>query len=115
MTNSNYLQPILTELFTSDKDASKKLSGGARLDWNATRKTLTATRLNRGLDQRPNEQAMFEREIRRCGYAHTHAAPVAIQADSLGNERIGVRWVITKAIPRQSKAALKREAQGSLF
>lgn len=114
-SNSNYLQSILTELFTSDKDVSKTLSGGARLDWNATRKTLTATRLNRGLESAPSEQKTFEREIRQCGYAHTHAAPVAIQADSLGNERIGVRWVVTKAIPKQSKAALKRETQGGLF
>lgn len=113
---SNYLQSILIELCKSDKDASKTLSDGARLDWNATRKTLTATRLNRGLVQRPNEQATFEREIRQCGYAHTHAAPVAIQADSLGNERIGVRWVVTKAKPKPaSKAAQKREMQGSLF
>ena len=109
----NYLQPILTELFTSDKDMSKTLSGGARLDWNAKTKTLTVTRLNRGLDVRPDERTTFEREIRACGYAHTHAYPLTIPVDSLGNERIGIQWIIAKGRP--SKAAAKREAQGSLF
>lgn len=112
----NYLQPILTSLFTSDKDATTRLSGGARLDWTAKTKTLTATRLNRGLQGHPSEQNIFEREIRAAGYAHTEGEPVHWRIDDGPNQQIGVKWVISKAKPKPaSKAAMKSEMQGSLF
>ena len=106
------LQTILIEMFTSEKDVTKYLTGGARLEWDALDKTLTATRINAGLQTTPDEQKTFEREIRIAGYKHGEGAPVSLRSDAL-NDRFGVRWTITKAAP--SKKALKAEAQGSLF
>lgn len=104
------LQTILIELFTSEKDVSKFLSGGARLDWNATAKTLTATRPNRGLE--PSEKVTFERAIRSAEYWHGDGEPVEIGRGEM-NTRVGVKWKIVKA--SKPKKQLKAEAQGRLF
>lgn len=109
---SGYPNDILTGLFESNTNKTESLTGGARLDWDAAAKTLTATRLNRGLETKPSEQATFEAYIRKCGYTPSQAETVTLPIDA-HNERIGVQWVIAKA--KRSKAAMKREAQGSLF
>ena len=109
----SYLDQAIMTLLAATERESLPLSGGAQLDWTPRTSTLTATRLNRGLESSPNEQATFEAYIRRAGYDHTPGRPCAWEADTMGNERIGVQWTVTQAKP--SKKSQRREAQASLF
>lgn len=109
----SYLDQAIKTLLASTERESLPLSGGAQLDWTPRTSTLTATRLNRGLESSPNEQTTFEAYIRRAGYTHTPGQPCAWVVDAMGNERVGVQWTITQAKP--SKKSQHGDAQPSLF
>jgi hypothetical protein len=94
----------------STEPKSASLPNGARLEWTPETRTLSATRLNRGLETQPSEQRIFEAHIRRAGYEHGPAAFCTYSADAVGNERIGVTWKVMPA-----KRAAASDAQLSLF
>lgn len=104
------LEELIADLLTSTEPKAVNLPNGARLFWTPETRTLSATRLNRGLETQPSEQRIFEAHIRRAGYEHAKAEPYECAADEVGNERIGVKWKVTPA-----KRTETSDAQLSLF
>lgn len=104
------LHELIADLLASTEPKSVSLPAGARLDWTPETRTLSATRLNRGLETQPSEQRVFEAHIRRAGYEHERAEPHVQLIGFLDDERIGVKW---KVMPAKRKEI--SDAQLSLF
>lgn len=104
------LDELIADLLASTEPKSINMPNGARLFWTPETRTLSATRLNRGLETQPSEQRIFEAHIRLAGYDHAPAVNYTSHADAVGNERIGVMWKITPA-----KRMEASDAQLSLF
>ena len=104
------LHELIADLLASTEPKVANLQNGARLDWTPETRTLSATRLNRGLETQPSEQRIFEAHIRLAGYDHAPAVNYTGHVDAVGNERIGVTWKVAPA--KRTEAS---DAQLSLF
>jgi hypothetical protein len=99
------LDQLITQIVTGAIPTPHKMRGGARLDWNADTRLLSACRLNAPVPA--NEARTFERFIADAGYTHGKRREMRIFEGSFGDSWVGVAWEITPTTqPEASQASL---------
>ena len=115
------LDQLIREIVSGQAKSPHMMRGGARLEWNATDRVLSATRLNKSLPS--TEITTFERFIREAGLTPGKRREISIFTGGFGDRWTGVAWHIAApsaapddapadAAPTQTEAST---LQASLF